>query len=167
MGAYDWNQRTFGPAPAANADRSAMALDPMNAGLNVPEAYSTSLSFGSTVDDGMGAMGGIGSFRPPAQAAIDASRAGGAGGGMPDWMNWGNAGTALEGLGQLSSIYFGIQKNKLAKEALNFKKKAYTENMDFQKQSYNTALEDRINSRASFTGQDKGYVSSYLDKNRL
>jgi len=110
-----------------------------------------------------GSAGGIGSIRPPSQKAIDASRPGG----LPDWMNWDNAGNLMQGIGALGSVWAGIQQNKLAKEALNFKKKSYSENMDFQKQSYNTALEDRIKSRASFTGSGDGYVSSYLDKNKL
>jgi len=131
----------------------------MNAGLGVNVNPSAPSIFSSN----NGSAGGIGSIRPPSQKAIDASRPGG----LPDWMNWDNAGNLMQGIGALGSVWAGIQQNKLAKEALNFKKKSYSENMDFQKQSYNTALEDRIKSRASFTGSGDGYVSSYLDKNKL
>lgn len=164
----------FGPAPAANADRSASTLDTFSLGVgagigNGPEAFSFSEDYaaggGSNSGQSSWMDNGIGSIRPPGQSLIDGSRD--AGGGLPDWMNWDNAENIMKGVGMLGSIYFGIQKNKLAKEALAYKKKAYSENMDFQKQSYNTALEDRIRSRASFTGQGDGYVSKYLDKNRL
>ena len=129
----------------------------MNAGLGVnvnpsaPSMFSTS------------GGGGIGSVRPMTNPRTGGANAGG----LPDWMNWGNAGNLMQGIGALGSVWAGIQQNKLAKEALNFKKKSYSENMDFQKQSYNTALEDRVRSRSSFTGAGEGYVSSYLDKNKL
>lgn len=67
-------------------------------------------------------------------------------------------GMAQVGLGAiqtLGSLWNSFQKQKLAKQSLAFQKDAYNTNMANQKQTYNTALEDRIRARYATEGRSQ------------
>lgn len=76
-------------------------------------------------------------------------------------------GLALSGLQTLGNLWMGFQANKLAKQQLNFQKDAFSANFANSVSGYNTALEDRIRSRAVTEGRPEGYADSYLDKHKL
>lgn len=82
-------------------------------------------------------------------------------------MNIGTGQLALGGLGALTSVWGGMQANKLANDQFKFTKDTTNTNLNNQIKSYNTSLEDRINARAAVQGNDSAYVSDYLNKNRL
>lgn len=74
---------------------------------------------------------------------------------------------ALQGLSSLFQAWNGMQTLGLAKDQFNFQKNAFNTNLNNQRQTYNTALEDRIRGRTSdYVGKEQD-VQSYLDKNRL
>ena len=66
----------------------------------------------------------------------------------------------------LGSLWNSFQQNKLAKESLKFQKNAYSTNLKNQTQSYNTALEDRINARYATEGRSEE-ADAYISKHRL
>jgi len=73
----------------------------------------------------------------------------------------------LQGLGSLFQAWNGMQTLGLAKDQFNFQKNAFNTNLANQKQTYNTALEDRIRGRTSdYAGKEQD-VQSYLNQNRL
>lgn len=76
-------------------------------------------------------------------------------------------GGLVQGIGALGGLYSSLQANSLAKDALNFKKKAYQTNLTNQTQSYNTALENRVRGRYSEREAKDGRIERYLDKHRL
>lgn len=90
------------------------------------------------------------------------------GGGLFSGMNGMDKGRlALGGLQTLGSLYMAFQANKLAKKQFQFQKEFSNQNLANSIQSYNTALEDRIRSRAHTEGRDTGYADAYLSKNKL
>lgn len=82
-------------------------------------------------------------------------------------LNIGTGQLALGGLGAIASLWGGMQANKLANDQFKFTKQTTNTNLNNQIKSYNTSLEDRINSRAAVNGNDQAYVNDYLSKNRL
>lgn len=82
-------------------------------------------------------------------------------------MNIGTGQLALGGLGALTSVWGGMQANKLANDQFKFTKQTTNTNLNNQIKSYNTSLEDRITSRAAVQGNDQAYVNDYLNKNKL
>lgn len=73
----------------------------------------------------------------------------------------------LQGLGSLFQAWNGMQTLGLAKDQFNFQKNAFNTNLANQRQTYNTALEDRIRGRTSdYAGKEQD-VQSYLNQNRL
>lgn len=109
--------------------------------------------------------------------------AGTVGSGSTDWgfggniFNSDNAQLALGGLQGLSALlgaFGGMNQNKmlkkqlgLARDQFNFQKDITNRNYANQLQAFNTALEDRINARASQEDRPEGYVEDYLNKHRL
>ena len=101
----------------------------------------------------------------------DGATAGGAGG--TDWLTMlmgkeGQAGLAgpLASLGSsLMSGFMGMQNYGLAKDQLAFQKEAYATNLENQKKTVNTQLEDR--QRARIVSNANGYQSldDYMNKN--
>ena len=67
----------------------------------------------------------------------------------------------------LGSLWNSFQQNKMAKESMAFQKEAFATNLANQEQSYNTALEDRINARYVTEGKSQAEADSYIEKNRL
>lgn len=73
----------------------------------------------------------------------------------------------LGGLQTLANLWMGFKANKLARDQFNFTKKTTEANMANTISSFNTALEDKIRSRAYVEGRPDGYADSYLDKHKL
>lgn len=82
-------------------------------------------------------------------------------------MNVGTLQAGLAGLGALGGVFSSLEANKLAKEQFKFSKGLANTNLTNQIQSYNTALSDRITSRAATQGMSDAEVQDYLSKNRL
>jgi hypothetical protein len=81
--------------------------------------------------------------------------------------NTNNIGMILGGIQSLGSLWNSFQQNKLARESLGLQKKAFKTNLANQRQTYNTALEDRIRSRYAYEGRSDQDAEKYLEKNRL
>ena len=151
VGSADLN---FGLAPAANANptvSTAGFLPGMTTGV------------GLTPD-----MPGL----TPNQGAMDSAF-----GSNPtaDGLGWGDmkfmdkSQVVLGGLGSLAKIWSAFQANKIARESLDFQKQAFETNLGNQRASYNTAIEDRANSRASYAGTPEAQVraNEYIQKHSL
>lgn len=80
---------------------------------------------------------------------------------------FGPAQFALGAIQTLGSLWNSFQQNKLAKEAMKFQKEAFATNLANQEQSYNTALEDRINARYVTEGKSQAEADAYIQKNSL
>lgn len=74
---------------------------------------------------------------------------------------------ALGTIHTLGSLWNSFQQNKVAKQSMAFQRDAFNQNMVNQKQTYNTALEDRINARYVTEGKSQAEAQSYIDKNKL
>lgn len=115
--------------------------------------------------------------RPVSGSVVSAMSGGNSAGGdaaeasLADGMSWGatpfmdRAKVVLGGIGTLANIWSAWQANKLARDSLDFQKKAYKTNLENTTKSYNTQLEDRAASRASFNPDYD--AQGYLDRNRL
>jgi hypothetical protein len=112
------------------------------------------------MQDNMTRFGGSG-MSPMAPAGASAGGMGGLG------FNVGTGQLALGGLGALTSIWGGLQANSLAKKQFKFTKNVTNTNLANQIKSYNTALDDRITSRAKTQGMSEGEVAAYRDRNSL
>ena len=76
-------------------------------------------------------------------------------------------GTAFDGLKSVFGIWGGMKQLGMAKDAYEFEKKSYQENVANQKKTYNSTLEDRQRARAAFAGEDEKSVDDYVKKHRL
>ncbi len=81
--------------------------------------------------------------------------------------NSNNIGMIFGGLQSLGSLWNSYQQQKIAKEQIGLQREAFRTNLANNTQTYNTALEDRIRARASYSGQSEADTQSYLDKNKL
>lgn len=88
-------------------------------------------------------------------------------GGNNFWSKDGGANIALGGVAVLGNLWNSYQQQKIAKDQLKFAQKQWNTNLSNQKQTYNTALEDRIRSRHTYSGKDENQTQEYLTKNRL
>lgn len=141
---YDYNNVMETPAGMAPIQQNAVSQQTM-----APVAGATNVA---------GAAGaGIGTM-PGAPAA-------GAGTG-PGFFNTGNAQLVLGGIQTIGSLWNSFQQQKLAKETFAFNKQAYQTNLDNQRSTYNTALEDRIRSRYATEGRSE-QADSYIDNHSL
>ena len=110
---------------------------------------------------------------PGATAPVVPGTTGGAAGGgaapqTPGFFSqYGPAQFALGGIQTLGSLWNSYQQNKLAKESFKFQKEAYATNLANQEQSYNTALEGRINAQYATEGKSQAEAASYVDKHSL
>lgn len=111
------------------------------------------------------AVPGQGGFAPVGGVGVPG--AGGGQGGFfgPNFAN--NAGMVLSGVQALGSLWNSYQANKLAKEQIGLQREAFQTNLANQKQTYNTALEDRIRSRYNTEGRSSGEADAYIDKHKL
>ena len=74
---------------------------------------------------------------------------------------------ALGTIQTLGSLWNSFQQNKLAKESMRFQKEAFNTNLANQEQSYNTALEDRINARYVTEGKSQADADAYIQEHSL
>ena len=74
---------------------------------------------------------------------------------------------ALGAIQTLGSLWNSFQQNKLAKESMKFQKEAFATNLANQEQSYNTALEDRINARYVTEGKSQVDADAYVQEHSL
>ena len=72
-----------------------------------------------------------------------------------------------KGIGTIGSIWGAVQQNKLASEMFDFQKKSYADNYANQIASYNTALQERADGRASQEGRGHGWANRYVEKNKI
>jgi hypothetical protein len=139
--------------------------------MAVPESVGAAFpSFGmpSDIPDGMG----FGSDAPASFMPAYGADAGSSGW-MPDWLqgaigtkdNPGWGGFALGAANSAASMFFGMQQYGLAKDTLNENKRQFQMNYDAQKQTTNTALEDRQRARVASNAGAYESVGSYMDKN--
>ena len=140
---------------------------PVNMPAPAPVVAAAPSSFGMTMaPTGAGVRGPGGAIAMPPSGT-----GGGAPAGQQGWFGrmGGLEGVAslAQGLASLGQLYGAFQGVKLAKEQLGLQREAYQTNLANQRKSYNTALEDRINSRHVMEGRSAAETSAYLDKNRL
>lgn len=117
---------------------------------NLPGASETFIPSGWGIPSlgGSGALGRLGGFFKSPNLA-------------------GNLSAAFNGFQTIGSLYAGFKALDLAKKQLRFSKDIANANLLNQTQSYNTALEDRIRSRAVTEGRPQGYVDDYIARNSL
>jgi len=94
---------------------------------------------------------------------------GGAGGATKPgfFSEFGPAQFALGAIQTLGSLWNSFQQNRMAKESFKFQKEAYATNLQNQEQSYNTALEGRINAQYATEGRSQSEADSYVDRHSL
>lgn len=80
---------------------------------------------------------------------------------------YGPARFTLGAIQTLGSLWNSFQQNKMVKESMKFQKEAFATNLANQEQSYNTALEDRINARYVTEGKSQAEADAYIQKNSL
>ena len=132
-------------------------VDPSAAVANLSQTTNTGLTTPTVTTPGMTAPQVPGSTIP-----------GGAAPQTPGFFSqYGPAQFALGAIQTLGSLWNSFQQNKLAKESMKFQKEAFATNLANQEQSYNTALEDRINARYVTEGKSQAEADSYIEKNRL
>lgn len=83
------------------------------------------------------------------------------------WSKNGGAGLILGGIQTLGSLWNSYQQHKIAKEQLGLARRTFETNLQNNRQTYNTALEDRIRARHNTEGRSAGETNRYLEENRL
>lgn len=78
----------------------------------------------------------------------------------------GGASLALGAIQTLGSLWNSFQQNKLAKKSFALQERAFETNLKNQTQTYNTALEDRINARYATEGRSSE-AAGYIERNKL
>lgn len=71
------------------------------------------------------------------------------------------------GLQTIGNLWGAFQAQKLAKDQFNYAKSVGETNLANGIQSYNTALTDRANARASYTGQSAADTAAYIEANKM
>ena len=117
---------------------------------------------GVTAPSPMAAMPAVGAAAP-AQGGFWGNTFGNGEGGL----DLDKLGTAFDGLKSVFGIWGGMKQLGMAKDAYEFEKKSYQENVANQKKTYNSTLEDRQRARAAFAGEDEKSVDDYVKKHRL
>lgn len=131
-----------------------------NVGFQMPTAADLS-SFGS----GYGNMNANYGLNQPNMLAMGGNQAGGFLDGLG--MNMGTAKLGLEGINSIGNLWNAFQAQKLANKQFEYTKNVTDTNLINSIKSYNTTLEDRINSRAKVQGMSSAESQAYIDKNRL
>ena len=72
----------------------------------------------------------------------------------------------LGGVQTVGNLWGAWQASRLARDQFNFTKDVTNTNLNNQVKSYNTALEDRMRSRAVVEGLTPAQVDDYLNRNR-
>lgn len=81
--------------------------------------------------------------------------------------NAGTLGMGLQGLSALSGLLQGSKALNLAQDQFKLQKNMANANMNNSIKSYNTALEDRLNSRAVAENRSPESAAEQIERNRL
>ena len=81
--------------------------------------------------------------------------------------NFNTFGNVMDGLNSIGQLWGSYQAQKLAKDQWKMQKSVLATNMMNQIKSYNTALQDRYNSRAEFSGKDQAWANKQYEANKL
>lgn len=86
-----------------------------------------------------------------------------------DWLgdNSQGLGSLLQGIGALGSMFQTNQQLGLAKDNLNLQKDSYNTNLNNQITSYNTSLEDKIRGRNTASDTSESAIQDYVNKNKM
>lgn len=79
---------------------------------------------------------------------------------------WKGVSTILDGIGTLGQVWMGLQANRIARDQLDFQKKAYKTNLANQTKSYNTQISDRAAYGAA-SRRDPSFEQDYINRNKL
>lgn len=82
-----------------------------------------------------------------------------------DWMGLG--GMALQGMGNIGSMFLDMKGYGLAKKALKENMRQFNRNFEAQQKTLNTAMEDRQNSRVAANPNQHVPTDEYMRKNRI
>lgn len=74
---------------------------------------------------------------------------------------------ALGGIEALGNMWMSYQSHKLAKQSFALQEESYRTSLADNRQTYNTALEDRIRSRYAAEGRSDAEADSYIAENSL
>lgn len=143
-----------------NQLRALVGLDSGGNGVQTYPAGDTTagMTYGTGVTNGAVTQGQLADL-------LKGLQGNGAGTGLG--FNIGTGQLALGGLSALTNLWGANKQMKLAEDQFDFTKKIATTNLNNQVKSYNTALEDRIRSRAAMEGSSSAEAEAYLNKNRL
>lgn len=131
-------------------------VDPGAAVANLGQTTNTGLTTPSVTTPGMTAP------------QVPGTTGGGAVPQAPGFFSrYGPAQFTLGAIQTLGSLWNSFQQNKMAKESMKFQKEAFATNLANQEQSYNTALEDRINARYVTEGRSQAEADSYIQEHSL
>lgn len=108
--------------------------------------------------DPSGSLGGAPAFNVPSAGMGDGSGFG---------LNLPTAQLGIQGIASLAGILGGFKQLSLANKQFKYTKKVTDTNLNNQTKTYNTALTDKINARASVTGMSADQANAYLSENRL
>lgn len=143
-----------------------------NSGSMAPLSAAVSQQATQTPPTGLTAgVAGTAGYQAPQVGGAGGAGAGGIFGGNGNgpgfFQQGGGAQMALGALQTIGSLWSAFSQQKLAKENLAFQKEAFNTNLTNSTQTYNTALEDRINARHKAEGKSAEETASYIDKNKL
>jgi hypothetical protein len=141
--------------------------DGLSMGMPTVDPGAAVTNLGQTTNTGLTAP----TVTTPGMTAPQVPGTTGGGGAAPQapgfFSQYGPAQFALGAIQTLGSLWNSFQQNKMAKESMKFQKEAFATNLANQEQSYNTALEDRVNARYVTEGKSQAETQSYIEKNRL
>lgn len=148
----------FNQDPALYRNTGMPTVDPGAAVAGVGQSVGTGLTAPSITT-------------PVVNAPTVPGTTGGSGGAAPQtpgfFSQYGPAQFALGAIKTLGSLWNSFQQNKIAKESMAFQKEAFATNLANQEQSYNTALEDRINARYVTEGKSQADADAYAQEHSL
>lgn len=73
----------------------------------------------------------------------------------------------LGGVNTLGNLFLAYKQNQLADKAFNFQTNAFNTNLNNQKKSYNTKLEDIIRARYNTEGKTQQEADAYINNHKL
>ena len=170
---YLWNYREDISMSYAdmfnNSQQVAQSLSGQLGSYNGP-AWIPSISgqgnmstIGSTLGSGLGNSGG--GFMNSLKSFFGNSD------GNMQGMGMNYLGAGIQGLGAIGGLMQNRKAVKLAKDQFKFAKEFANTNLNNQIKTYNTALEDKINARATAMYRDpverKAYADSFVEKHKL
>jgi len=83
------------------------------------------------------------------------------------WQEGGGAQIGLGAIQTLGSLWNSFQQQKMAKKTFNLNKRAYENNLNDQRSTYNSALEDRIRSRGAYNGASEAETNKIIEERSL